>query len=132
MRRREVKNGVPPLSKRERQIMDVVYRLGDATASDVHEELPDAPTYTTVRGLLRILEEKGHLKHVVDGQRFVYSPTAERDEAGATQIAHVVRTFFGGSASEAVAALLGNSSHVVSEQELARLQAIVAEARKAK
>jgi predicted transcriptional regulator len=118
------------LSRRERQIMDVVYRLGTATAADVHAALPDAPTYTTVRGLLRILVEKGHLLLARDGRRYVYRPVTPRPAAGASHLKHVVTTFFGGSAVDAMAALLGSQRNGVSDMELARLEALVARARR--
>jgi predicted transcriptional regulator len=116
---------VPSLSRRERQILDVVYRRGRASAADVTAELPDAPTYTTVRGLLRILEEKGHLRHDEDGGRYIYFPSTPREDAGASQLQHVVRTFFDGSASKAMAAFLGSTRGALSDEELARLRAIV-------
>jgi predicted transcriptional regulator len=119
---------VPSLSRRERQIMDVIYRLGRATAADVAAALPDAPTYTTVRGLLRILERKGHLHHVQEGQRYVYLPLAPRESAGASLLSHVVRTFFDGSTASAVAALLGRTKRL-SDAELRRLSALIDEAR---
>lgn len=122
----------PPLSKRERQIMDVVYRVGQATAAEVHAELPDAPTYTTVRGLLRILEEKGHLQHVEEGPRYVYRPSTPREDAGASLLSHVVSTFFDGSAAKAMAALLGSGAGKVSDAELARLAELVERARETK
>ena len=116
------------LSKRERQIMDVLYRRGRATAADVHAELDDAPTYTTVRGLLRILEEKGHIRHDVDGQRFVFSPSVPRDREGASMLSHIVRTFFDDSPSKAMAALLGQRENHT-EEELRRLEALLNETR---
>jgi len=119
----------PTLSKRERQIIDILYRAGRATAAEIHEQLDDAPTYTTVRGLLRVLESKGHIAHEEDGQRYVYFPRATKKSAGASMLAHVVRTFFDGSPSEAMAALLGSSKNV-SDEEMARLTKIVKEARK--
>jgi predicted transcriptional regulator len=119
----------PALSRRERQIMDVVYRRGHATAAEVHADLPDAPTYTTVRGLLRVLEEKGHLRHEEDGRQFVYMPSTPKSDAGASQLSHVVRTFFGGSPAEAMAALLGSQQSGVSEDELERLASLVERAR---
>jgi predicted transcriptional regulator len=122
-------NEPPRLSRRERQIMDVLYRLGSATASDIHTNLPDAPTYTTVRGLLRVLVTKGHAKHERDGRRYVYRPATPTPSAGASSIAHVVNTFFAGSMSDALAALLGSRANRVSEEELARLSAIVRQAR---
>src|SRR5687768_16212540 len=92
----------PALSRRERQIMDVVYRLGEASAADVHGALVDAPTYTTVRGLLRVLEEKGHIRHEVRGRQYIYAPATAKREAGTSHLSHVVRTFFGGSPAEAM------------------------------
>jgi predicted transcriptional regulator len=117
------------LSRRERQIMDVVYRLGKATVSDVLERLPDPPSYSAVRALMRILEEKGHLSHEQDGPRYVYLPTVPRDAAQASALSHLVRTFFGGSAEAAVAALLDLPEHGMSEGELSRLSRLIDEAR---
>jgi len=94
------------LSRRESQIMDVVYELGRASAADVRERLPDAPSYSAVRALLRVLEDKGHLRHEHDGPRYVYLPTTPRERARETAMLRVVRTFFGGSTERAVAALL--------------------------
>lgn len=119
----------PALSRRERQIMDVLYRRGSATAADVHEALADAPTYTTVRGLLRILVQKGHALQEVDGRRYVYRPATPRPAAGAASLMHVVRTFFAGSPSDAMAALLGSGERI-SDSELERLEALVSKARK--
>ena len=116
------------LSRRERQIIEIVYRLGRATAAEVCEQLPDAPTYTTTRGLLRILEQKGHIAHEDDGVRYVYYPVAPKRDTGASMLAHVVRTFFDGSPARAVAALLGSSSRL-SDAELARLAEVVERAR---
>lgn len=120
----------PSLSRRERQIMDVVYARGKASAAEIHAALPDAPTYTTVRGLLRVLVEKGHLRHEQQGRRYVYLPSTPRDKAGASSIAHVVRTFFAGSPADAMAALLGSQKGRISDAELARLAALVAKARR--
>ena len=117
------------LSRRERQIMDVVYRLGKATVTDVLERLPDPPSYSAVRALMRILEEKGHLSHEQDGPRYVYLPTVPRDAAQASALSHMVRTFFGGSAEAAVAALLDLPEHGMSEGELSRLSQLIDEAR---
>ncbi len=122
----------PALSRRERQIMDVVYRMGKATAADIHTALPDRPTYTTVRGLLRVLVEKGHLRLERDGRRYRYRPSTSRPAAGATSIAHVVRTFFAGSPADAMAALLGSQRERISSAELSRLAALVEQARHAK
>jgi predicted transcriptional regulator len=119
------------VSRRERQILDVVYELGRATAAEVLERMPDAPTYTTVRGLLRILEEKGHLRHEDEGGRYVYFPTLNKQRAAKSALKHVVHTFFDGSPSRAMAALLG-SQREVSEEEIARLEELIARARKEK
>jgi predicted transcriptional regulator len=120
----------PALSRRERQIMDVVFRLGRATAADVHAAIPDAPTYTTVRGLLRILETKGHLRHEERGRQYVYRPSVPKPEAGTSHLAHVVRTFFGGSPAEAMAALLGSQGAALPREEIDRLAALVDQARR--
>jgi BlaI family transcriptional regulator, penicillinase repressor len=116
-------------SRRERQLMDIVYRLGQATAAEIHRELPDAPTYTAVRGLLRVLIEKGHLEVERDGQRYVYRPHTPRDAAGASLLTHVVKTFFGGSAAKAMAALVGSPEVRLSPEELERLARLVERAR---
>ena len=110
--------------------MDIVYRRGVATAADIHRELPDAPTYTTVRGLLRVLEEKGHLTHEEEGPRFVYRPTAARETTGASYLGHAMKTFFDGSPSGAVAALLGSVHGKLSKEELDRLEQVIARARR--
>jgi predicted transcriptional regulator len=118
------------MSRRERQIMDVIYRRGTATAADIHAALPDAPTYTAVRGLLRVMVGKGHVRYEREGRRYVYAPSTPRPTAGATSIKHVVRTFFAGSPSAAMAALLGSESHRISDDELNRLAELVAQTRK--
>ena len=107
--------------------MDIVYRLGAASAADVHAHMENAPTYTTVRGLLRILVNKGQLEIGREGARYVYRPTVAASAAGTTMIAHVTRTFFGGSPSRALAALLGDSDLRLTAEELERLQRIVSE-----
>lgn len=118
-----------PLSRRERQILDVIYNLGRATANEVLERLEDPPTYTTIRGLLRVLESKGHVRHEEDGSRYVYYPTKTKQRAAKSAIGHVVRTFFDGSPSRAMAALLGGERQV-SEDEIDRLAEIVEQARR--
>lgn len=115
-------------SRRERQIMDVVYARGEATAAEIHERLPDPPTYTSVRGLLRVLVGKGHLAVAVDGNRYVYRPTMARAVAGASVLTHVVRTFFDGSPSKAMAALFGSRDLHLSPAEIERLRKLVEEA----
>ena len=98
------------LSRRERQIMDLLFQRGRATAAEVQEGLPEAPSYSAVRALLRILEEKGHVRHEQDGPRYVYVPKADRERARQSALKHVVQTFFDGSAEQAMAALLGDRS----------------------
>lgn len=117
------------LSRRERQILDVIYAQGRATAAEVLERLPDAPTYTTVRGLLRVLEQKGHVRHEEEEGRYVYFPTVTRQKAARSALRHVVRTFFDDSPSRAMAALLGPQREV-SDEELARLEELIAKARR--
>jgi BlaI family transcriptional regulator, penicillinase repressor len=117
------------LGRRERQIMDVVFRLGRATAAEVHAELPDAPTYSAVRGMLRLLEEKGYLRHEQDGPRYVYLPTAEPDEVSQSALRHLLRTFFGGSRTSAMAALLDLDDEPINDREYERLAGLLAQAR---
>jgi predicted transcriptional regulator len=118
------------LSRRERQIMDVIYRLGNGTVTDVLERLPDPPSYSAVRAMLRILEGKGHLRHEQEGQRYIYLPTVPRDTAKESALSNVLRTFFGGSTEAAVAALLDMEGKKLTEAELARISRMVDEARK--
>lgn len=120
----------PALSRRERQIMEVVYRRGAATASEVREDLPSPPSYSAVRALLRILEEKGHLKHEADGARYVYRPTVPRGKAGTQALGNLVDTFFGGSAGLAAAALLDDATRRMSDNELEQLETLISRARK--
>jgi predicted transcriptional regulator len=118
------------LSRRERQIMSIVYQLGRATAAEVLGELDDPPSYSAVRSHLRILEEKGHLRHEQDGPRYVFLPTLPRDRARLGALRQVLQTFFDGSASQAVAALLDSADRPVTSQELDQLARIVDQARK--
>ena len=118
------------LSRRERQIMDVVYARGEAAAADVHAALPDPPSRTAVRTLLRILEAKGHLLHRRDGLRYVYRPSRPRGAAGRSAFRRVLDTFFDGSLANAVAAHLGDDAADLSPGELARLAALIHQARK--
>jgi BlaI family penicillinase repressor len=118
------------LSRRERQIMDILYRLGSATSAEVQQNLPEAPSYSAVRALLRILEEKGHLKHAYDGPRYVYAPIVSRPVAQKSALKQIVKTFFGGSTSNAVAALLDMSAGDLSEKELNRLSMMVEQAKR--
>jgi predicted transcriptional regulator len=118
------------LSRRERQIMDVVYRRGQATAAEVLVELPDPPGKTAVRTLLRILEEKGHLKHRQDGLAYVYLPSRPRAQAGKSALRRVLDTFFDGSLEKAVAAHLGDPAADLSPEDLQRLLDLIRQARK--
>jgi predicted transcriptional regulator len=117
------------LSRRERQIMDVLYRLGRATANDVLGELPGAPSHSTVRTQLRVLESKGHVRHEEQGLRYVYFPTTSRQAARRSALKHLVETFFDGSSEKAVAALLGGEAHRISDEELDRILELLKHAR---
>jgi predicted transcriptional regulator len=119
-----------PLSRRERQIMDIVFRHGKVTIREVLDQLPDPPSYSAVRALVRVLEDKGHLRHAQDGPRYVYMPTQDRARVRSSALAHVVDTFFSGSATEAVAALLGMQGRELTEGELDELSAMIEQARK--
>jgi predicted transcriptional regulator len=121
----------PPdtLGRRERQIMDVIHRLGSASVADVRKALPDPPTYSAVRGMLRLLEQKGHVAHRADGVRYLYAATVSRSAARQSALRHVVRTFFGGSAPAAAASLLEMSDASLSEADVARLAAIIRKAK---
>jgi predicted transcriptional regulator len=113
------------LTRRERQIMDIIHRRGRVTAHDVLEDLPDPPSYSAVRALLRLLEERGHVKHVQDGQRYVYAAAAARADARKSALSHVVRTFFAGSVEQAIAALVESSRTKLSREELDRLAEMI-------
>jgi predicted transcriptional regulator len=117
------------LTKRERQIMDVLYRLGRATAAEVMDALDDAPGNSTIRTQLRVLERKGHVRHEAEGLRFVFMPTVPRHSARRSALRHLVDTFFDGSTTKAVAALLGGEASRVSDEELARIEDLVKNAR---
>ena len=120
----------PPLSRRERQILDVLHARGQATAAEVHRALPDAPSYSAVRALLRILEQKGHAKHQEQGLRYIYLAKESRAQASRSALKRILATFFDGSVEQAVAALLEASDSRLSESEMARLQSIINKARK--
>ena len=115
----------PPLTRREREIMDILYRRGRATAHEVLEDLPDPPGYSAVRALLRLLEERGHVKHAEDGPRYVYAPAVARGDARKSALAHVVKTFFAGSVEQAVATLVESSRSRLSREELDRLSQVI-------
>ena len=118
------------LSRRERQIIDILYAQGRATAAEVQVALPDPPSYSAVRAMLRILEEKGHVRHEQDGPRYVYLPTIGRDNAKRSAMRHMLHTFFEGSAEQAISALLGDSTARLSKPELDRLARLIDKARK--
>jgi predicted transcriptional regulator len=118
------------LSRRERQIMEVIYRRRQATAAEVLADLPDPPSYSAVRAMLRVLEEKGHLRHKQDGPRYVFLPTVSRERAQRTSLRQLVQTFFDGSTEQAVAALLDQADGSLSDAELARLAKLIDQARK--
>lgn len=118
------------LSRRERQIIDILYARGRGTAADVQAALPDPPSYSAVRAMLRILEEKGHVRHEQDGPRYVYLPTVARDNAKRSALRHMIRTFFDGSTEQAISALLDDASTKMSESELDRLARMIDEARR--
>jgi predicted transcriptional regulator len=118
------------LSRRERQIMDILYRRGRATANDVMAELTGEPNYSTVRTQLRVLEEKGHVQHETEGNRFVYTPTVPRHAVRQPALKHLVETFFGGSPEKVLAALIGNEGARLSDEELDRLAQLIDKARK--
>ena len=118
------------LTRRERQIMDILFRRGRATAAEVMEELPGEPSYSTVRTQLRVLEEKGHVRHEEDGVRFVYIPAVARHTARKSALRHLVETFFDGSSEKAVAALLGGEGSKLTDDQLDRIADLIAKARK--
>ena len=118
------------LSRRERQIMDVLYKRGRATAAEVMGDLPGDPSYSTVRTQLRVLEQKGHVAHQEEGLRYVYAPAVPRRSARKSALRHLVETFFDGSAEQVVAAVLGGEGARISEDELDRIAELVAKARK--
>ena len=117
------------LSRRERQIMDIVYQRGRASAQEVLDDLPDPPSYSAVRAFLRILEEKGHLKHEEAGAKYIFQPTHPRENAGLTALQRVVQTFYQGSVSKAVAALVDGNEVRLSEAELKRIQTLIRQTR---
>src|SRR3954466_11636702 len=118
------------LSRRERQILDILYQRGQATAAEVQLALHEPPSYSAVRALLRILEDKGHVRHEQDGPRYVYLPTVAHDNAKRSALRHILQTFFDGSAEQAISALLDESSAKLSSAELDRLARLIDGARK--
>jgi predicted transcriptional regulator len=120
----------PGLTRRERQIMDILYRQGRATAQEVLSGLAAPPSYSAVRALLRLLEERGHVRHSQEGQRYVYMATVPKREARRGALQHVVRTFFEGSVEQAVATLVESSRKKLTREELDRLGALIEKAKK--
>jgi predicted transcriptional regulator len=119
----------PPLSRREREVMDVLYRMGEGTVAEVMDELADPPSYSAVRSTLRILEEKEHVAHREDGPRYVYVPAVARETARRAALNHVVDTFFDGSADHALVTLLRRSDLELSEKQIQRLAREIRQAR---
>jgi predicted transcriptional regulator len=118
------------LSRRERQIMDILYQRGKGAASEVREAMPDAPGYSAVRAMLRVLEEKGHVKHQAEGPRYVYVPTVPRDRAKRSAVQHLMETFFHESPEQVVAALLDVSAKRLTRDELDRMAEMIAKAKR--
>lgn len=123
-------NKASKLSRRERQMMDIIYRLGEASAKDVMENLEDAPSYSSVRTLLRKLVEKGHVDHRESGLKYVYYPLVERKVASKSALSNIVKTFFSGSPLQAVNSLLDMDSNEISDEELEHLQTLILEKKK--
>lgn len=118
------------LGRRERQIMDTIYQLGEASVNDVRERLPDPPSYSAVRTVMRILEEKGYLRHRRVKTKYVYRPTQSREAASRSALRHLLNTFFAGSATDAVAAILDAESNRLSDEDLKRIKRLIDEARR--
>jgi len=122
-------SGSDHFTRRERQIMDIIFSRGEATAAEVNAALPGQPSYSTVRTLLRILEEKGHVKHRADGLRYVYIPTRTRAAESKSALKRVVQTFFEGSLADAVAALVDTADGKLPPEDLKRIEAIIRKAK---
>ncbi len=120
---------LPGLSRRERQIMDILYRSGKASANEVRDAMPDAPSYSAVRAMLRVLEEKGHIKHQEEGMKYVFAPVVAAGKAKRSAVKHVLDTFFQGSAEQIVAALLDVSSSRLTREELDRMAELIEKAK---
>src|ERR1022692_3657618 len=118
------------LSRRERQIMDILYQRGKASASDVREAMEAAPGYSAVRAMLRVLEEKGHVKHQAEGLKYVYVPVVAREKAKRSAVKHLLETFFAGSPEQIVAALLDVSATRLTREELDRMSEMIEKAKR--
>ena len=125
-----IRSTAEKLSRRERQIMDILYRDGRATAAEVQEKLPDPPSYSAVRAMLRVLEEKGHIRHKQAGARYIFVPIVPRDSARKSALRHLLKTFFSGSREEMVAALLDDGATRLPKEELDRLAELIEQAKK--
>ena len=123
-------SGLAGLSRRERQIMEILYQRGKASASEVREGMADAPSYSAVRAMLRVLEDKGHVKHEAEGLKYVYVPVVGRDKAKRSAVKHVLDTFFSGSAEQIVAALLDVSATRLTREELDRMSELIEKAKR--
>jgi predicted transcriptional regulator len=124
------RNTPTSLTRRERQIMDVLYRLGQATAAEIQERLPEPPSYSATRTMLRILEEKGHIRHEEKGPRYVFSPKISRESARKSALRHLVQTFFEGSAAQVVSTLVNDNTKRLSDGDLEQLARMIDKARK--
>jgi predicted transcriptional regulator len=124
------KDGHRNLSRRERQIMDILYQRGRATAQEILDAMPDPPTYSAVRAKLRVLEEKGHVRHQEEALRYVYLPVVARESARKSALRHMVSTFFAGSVQDTVAALLDLSASQLKHEDLDRIAGLIEQARK--
>jgi len=123
-------NHITQLSRRQRQIMDILFRHGDSTAEEIRERLPNAPSNSAVRAMLTTLKEKGHIKHREENFRYVYSATMEQVKAQQTAVDRLINTFFGGSTAAAVNAMLGMQAEQISEEELNEISKVIAKAKK--
>lgn len=131
MKRKARRHEAPPdLGRRERQILDTVYRLGRASVADVRDEIPEPPSYSAVRGMLNLLKDKGHLRTEAEGLRYVYLPVVDPADARRSALAHVVRTFFAGSTADAASALFELSDGKLSREEIAQLSRLISQAAK--
>ena len=122
-------NSQKNLSRRERQIMDIIYQRGQATAAEVLDDLPDPPSYSAVRAMLKVLEDKGHVRHKQQGPRYVFLPRVSREKAKRSAVQHLLQTFFDGSTESAVATLLDVSRSDLSNADLDRLNNLISEAK---
>jgi BlaI family transcriptional regulator, penicillinase repressor len=121
-----------PLSRRERQVMNIIYAKGRATATEIHAALPDPPTFSATRAIMRTLEEKGHIRHEEQGLKYIYSPVVPADKARRSALSNVVATFFQGSPSRLLATLLDSSASKISDEELRELEELIRRARQEK